>query len=421
LAVLFQFFVLLFCKSKQMRYFVYVVTGKQNYIDELNLSLQFLRCFSRYPIVVVTDSLRNEGDIHHDNIFDIKTPDNLSNVQAHLYLETSLLLYLKLEEDDLCCYLDSDVIAINESINDVFDCYVPPIMFAKDHCTIDYFSAGVMHCKCAQNFELVKKQYDIMTSFFPKYDIQNTDTVESRHKLKNLFLRLKKNPFAYNLLALRYFWNRYVSTSDTFWLNKNFYFNKKDKCWYNQSNKLIDFDYPHYKKRLWKEHGIRHVNNLWQNKNGQALVPKSKHCSHLRDYIKSNYSITIPENWAHWNAGVFLFGKQSEAFMQKWHIYTMNEIQKGHIKPYDDQATLSVCAWEFGISNRKRLPVKFNFITDLGNNNVKYDAEKGYTYNNFETVFDPAFLHVYHHWGNKRWSIWRSVEILAKKLNIRLK
>lgn len=402
-----------------MNYFVYVVCGGKEYISELNYSLKFLRHYSKYPVVVLTDSSRNEIPIEHDVIIDVKTPETYQNHQAHLFLETQLPHFVDLKDDDCYCYLDSDVIAISPEINDVFNEFIAPVRFARDHCTIDYFSPGVMKCRCKDEFALMEKQFHVLQNYFPEYDHDDPEAAAAHQKLVGIFSEMKKKPFVNLGKIINYLCFRYIKSTNTLQFGGDYYFNKDDFCWYTNTGKLIDYDYEHFKRQLWKKHHIRLKNNKWVNSHGRELNPQLPYCNCLRDHIRKQYHIKIPAGWQHWNGGVFLFTKQSIEFMDLWHRYTMAEFDLNKIKTYDDQGTLAVCAWKFNIKNMKPLPVKYNFITDIGNKNVRYDPDKGYTYNNFKTTFAPAFLHVYHHWGSMDWSIWQAVTDHAKRLNIR--
>jgi len=401
-----------------MNYFVYVVCGGKEYINELNFSLKFLRHFSQYPILVLTDKSRNEIEIEHDNIIDIRTPINYSNHQAHLYLETSLPHHVNPQEDDTYCYLDSDVIAVSDEINQVFEHFLLPVRFAQDHCTIDYFSAGIMKCTCGEEFEQIEKQFNFLQTYFPVFDRNNEKICNDSDQLKLFFRKIKENPFAGNFLGFRYIWKRYFSQQQKLTMNNKFVFDKTDKCWYNFSGQLIDYDHNYFKKRLWKKFDIRFKNNRWENRRGKELKPEYPYCSHLREHMRKHYNITIPAGWRQWNGGVFLFKKESVDFMDLWHKNMIKEFELTNKRIYDDQGTLAACAWQLGAQNIKPLSVKFNFIADYGNKNVGYDPSAGYTYNGFNTTFKPAFLHIYHHWGDESWDIWQSVTELGQKHKI---
>jgi len=401
-----------------MNSFIFVVCGGKEHINELNISLKFLRHFSKYPIVVLTDKLRNEIEIDHDNIIDIKTPKKYTNHQAHLYLETGLPNFIPIKDEDVYCYLDSDIIAISSEIDNIFNEYIAPIRFSKDHCTIDFFSAGIMKCNCKNEFDLIETQFHFMQSYFPEYDNSNMDIVADRDRLKAWFNQIRKNPFTNNFTGVKYLWNRYFSRVTKVNSISNFFFDKSDKCWYNKSGQLLDYDYKYYKTQLWKKHNIRFKNDKWKNRQGKVLSPEYPHCSHLRKHLHKHYNITVPRGWQHWNGGVFLFKKESQKFMNLWHKNMINEFNQNNKRIFDDQGTLIAAIWQMGYQKNKPLSIKYNFIVDYGNKDVQYKPSLGYTYNNFKTSFKPLFLHVYHEWGNKEWDIWKSIIDLGKKNNI---
>ncbi|MGQ9847868.1 MAG: hypothetical protein ACUVQP_10290, partial [Bacteroidales bacterium] len=134
--------------------FVFVVCGAKAHIDTLHFSLEQLKKYSQHPIFVVTDSKRNEITIHHNNIIDVQTPSSYNHHQASIWLKTSL--HKILPHDKTYCYLDTDVITLNEECNRVFNYYKPPITFAKDHTTLSYFSPYAVNCNCKINHDKSK-------------------------------------------------------------------------------------------------------------------------------------------------------------------------------------------------------------------------------------------------------------------------
>lgn len=389
--------------------FVFVVCGAKPFISELNFSLRFLRYFSRHRIVVLTDSRRNEIPIEHNDIIDVETPGHFGHHQAHLWLETRLPEFMNLQAGDRCCYLDSDVVAINDTINQVFEHYHAPITAAYDHCSFDYFSVGVVNCQCRSEFREIEEQFAMMLNYFPEIKLNEEHIQQQRLMLKSVFRKMKFNLFADKCKGLKYIQQRYLKKQNDIVLNGQIRFSFADYCWRNMQGDILDFDYPYYYGKLKKEHGIYIRNAKWYHRSGRELAPDTPHCSHLRHYLRKNYGINIPGNWRHRNGGVFLFGHESKNFFAQWHTYTMSEIEKGYIKPYDDQATLAVCMWQHSIENSNLLPDEFNFIADHGNKNIAYCSTRGYTRNAFATISTPALLHVYNEWGNPSWDIWQSV------------
>ncbi len=124
--------------------FVFVVCGAKEHINTLNYSLQFLKHFSQKEIIIVTDLKRNEIAIEHNQIIDITTNSSFDNHQASIYLKTNLHQILPLE-NHLYCYLDTDVIAVSEQVDEIFGQFRSPIIFCTDHCKMMYFSPSAVY------------------------------------------------------------------------------------------------------------------------------------------------------------------------------------------------------------------------------------------------------------------------------------
>ena len=139
--------------------FVFVVCGPDAHINALNFSLRYIRHFSSKEVIVITDIRRNGLEIHHDNILDIRVPEEYDHHQASIYLKTSLHKLVDLDSD--YCYLDSDVIAVDRSVDKVFGYSTGPVTFALDHCSLDQFSPNAVNCDCleerARNIELLEQ------------------------------------------------------------------------------------------------------------------------------------------------------------------------------------------------------------------------------------------------------------------------
>jgi hypothetical protein len=87
-------------------------------------------------------------------------------------------------------------------------------------------------------------------------------------------------------------------------------------------------------------------------------------CDHLRQAIRGAFGVPIASPlWQHWNGGVFLFNRQSEAFMERWHSYTMQSFRDPYWQTRD-QGTLIATAWKMGLQNQPTLPAQFNLIVD---------------------------------------------------------
>jgi hypothetical protein len=401
-----------------VNYFVFVVCGNREYIDQLNFSLKYLKHFSKFPILVVSDLQRNEVNIEHDDIIDIHTPDSLNHHEASIFLETGLYKYLDIE-NNMYCYLDSDVVAVDYSINEVFDHFSAPITFAIDHSSIDLHSPHAMNCDCLFNQQEKEKAFSKIIKQLPILS-KKQEAINDGKKLAAYFNTLKHQPIKHIFSIFRFLIHRYLLCSSRFSFN-SFTFNYGDKTWLNTSGDIIDYDFKYYLKKLGENHGLYYskINKRWENKDGTIAEPEMPQCNHLRKHVEKQYQLQVPPSYRHLNGGVFLFNGQSKEIMEFWHKITCAEMQKDNIRTkYIDQVTITAAAFKFNVSQNKTVPIKFNFICDYEHPGTHYSHEKGYTFNGFKTTFVPAFLHIYHHWSDQNWDIWQSVIHLGKKNGI---
>lgn len=144
--------------------FVLAVCGADEHIKRVNISIQLLKHFSKQEIIVVTDFTRNKIAIEHTNIIAVTTPKHLNNHQAAIYLKTGL--YRFLAPGFLYCYLDSDVMVIDDKIDDIFTYYQTPITFCTDHGHIAKFNLSAVRAMIpfrdgspAMSFQDLKRYY----------------------------------------------------------------------------------------------------------------------------------------------------------------------------------------------------------------------------------------------------------------------
>ncbi len=130
--------------------FVYAVCGPEKHLRTLELSLSYLRSRTRNRIIVVTDTRRNLRSIRHDAIIDVKTPAELDDHQASIYLKTRLPRLLDLRHN--YCYLDSDVLAVGAGVDTIFEHAYGPVTFAQDlpimENNVNRFSPWALNCAC---------------------------------------------------------------------------------------------------------------------------------------------------------------------------------------------------------------------------------------------------------------------------------
>jgi hypothetical protein len=126
--------------------FVYAVTGNAH-VEQVNLSLRFLKHFSRQDILVV--AARYDSKIEHDQVVRIDVPERFDNHQASILMKTGLHRIVG-DTERICCYLDSDVVAVNSGVDRIFQRKRGPVTFAADHTRLPMFSRYAVRCSCVR-------------------------------------------------------------------------------------------------------------------------------------------------------------------------------------------------------------------------------------------------------------------------------
>lgn len=382
--------------------FVFAVCGVKEHIDTLHFSIKCLMKFTKFQIFVVTDVERNEIEIIHHKIIDIKTPPNYNHHQASIFLKTGLHKFLP--KGNNYCYLDSDVIALSAFCDQIFDLFIAPIRFAPDHCKIQKFSPHAVNCGCSIKWS---KDRDIFNTAIKEMVNTNNEKIVDHYlidKQKELQFELeliKKTRIKKIFIGFKYF----ISFSK-FKLNQNFYFDKKNRVWHLSSGEKIFYEFNVTKIETVTGFRYSRIKQQWLNKDGINIW--DDHCNHLAQFIFNTFNIKIRKpNWQHWNGGVFLFNDLSYKFLESWHLKTLKIFELSDWKTRD-QGTLIATAWEFNLSCQPVLDKKWNFIADFQNNGLVLDsASGGISDNNLNNIYHPIFVHVYHNWGNTEWSIWK--------------
>jgi len=387
--------------------FYFVVCGAESHINTLHFSIKYLEKFSRYPVIVLTDTSRNKVPIVASNILDIKTPENLDDHQASIFLKTSLHRYI--DTETIGCYLDSDVIALSEEINNIFDNYSHPVVFARDHASISTFSPYAVNCKCLENYKAsVRQLEEAIKEINPFADTCNVETNMKTRELFRVFDSMKRNPFQLFRFLFRFQFSRIIPLCKKVNVAEGFHYNTKSKLFMHGNEAVLNHAI-NFRKKLRKETGFSYnlLKMKWFDKDGNDVYRLS--CTHLLTKIEEHFQIKgIDPTWNHWNGGVFLFSKESENFMEKWH--------QGCLKIFDlsdwktrDQGTLIATVWEEKLQNHKVLDEKFNFLADYHNPLITWTPEKGFTRDNHRTTINPAFIHIYHQFGNTEWEVWKAI------------
>lgn len=384
--------------------FVFVVCGSAEHVETLNFSLKALRKFSKNEILVLTDSSRNECEIDHHKIIDIKTPEQYNHHQASIYLKTGIHNFVP--RGNSYCYLDTDIVALSSNVDEIFEQRNGTINFASDHCRIKSFSPFAVNCNCEERWKNWTEELDLLLD---KYDksrkIKDERILRKRKELMEKFEKLREKPLRYALISARF-----LLSPLRFKLDDDTYYNRWKKYWHDADGNVIIYDNEDAFKLIEKKSHF-----VWNKKKSRWLA-EGKHdiyvleCDHLKQQIKSTFGIEVSEpNWQHWNGGVFLFDEKSHSFLQSWHEKTLQIFSDKKWKTRD-QGTLIATAWEFGIQNQPLLPVEFNFLADYYHPTMQYKGGFKFYLNKNRPFIKPALLHIYHHWGDKEWQLWRDVE-----------
>lgn len=381
--------------------YVFVVCGSKEHIDTLHFSLNYLKSYSQKSIIVLSDLSRNESPIYHDNIIDIKTPEHLNHHQASIYLKTAIHQFLP--KNKLYCYLDTDVVAISNKCDEIFNQYIPPIRFAPDHCKVKSFSPYAVNCNCIKKCEADRNRFfkSIQQQTKP---INSAYARKMQQQINEKYKNIQQSFFSKLLHAFKYFFS-YAK----FKLSNDLIFDKNKRVWTNAQGELIKHEIN--LKQLAKETNLKYRfwSNKWVNNMGEDIFDYK--CNHLTKQIKNTFNIDVKDkNWQHWNGGVFLFNEKSHRFLDQWHLKTM-EIFNNKSWKTRDQGTLIANVWEFGLENHPTLSKEWNFIADFYNKELALNkVEDTISDNSFKTAYKPKFIHVFHNWKNTDWKIWQWIE-----------
>jgi len=391
-------------KPASKNVFVFVVCGAKEHIDALHFSLAAVKKFSKQEIIVLTDTSRNQEPIQHTTVIDVKTPEHLNHHQASISLKTGLHKFLP--AGNLYGYLDTDVVALSERVDEIFQHYTAPITFAKDHCLMDRFSPSAVTCGCKAEFDEWENE---LKALFVRYkDLSRpAENLEKKKLLLKKFEEIKKNKMAYALMSFRFWLAR-----KTFQLDDDTFYDKKNFVWHDKNGSPIIFE----KDIMGAIDTIESTTAYRCNRQNTKIWTRNGNnvfdcrCNHLQEQIEKTFAIKITETeWQHWNGGVFLFNEQSHSFLNAWHEKTIKIFNLPEWKTRD-QGTLIATAWEFGLQNHSLLPVNFNLIADYQHRNMQHLGALQFKFDNEEKIIDPYFIHVYHHWGDKNWDVWNAVE-----------
>jgi len=112
------------------------------------VALDYLKRFTHADILLL--KARSQYSPPHDQVITVELPPELDDHQASIYLKTGIHTFVG-PLNARFCYLDSDVIAVSEFVDNIFQHQSGPITFAADQIDIDMFSRYAVHCRCNEN------------------------------------------------------------------------------------------------------------------------------------------------------------------------------------------------------------------------------------------------------------------------------
>lgn len=379
--------------------FIFVVCGAAEHIDTLHFSIEYLKKYSNNEIWVLTDSTRNELPVMHDNIVDVKTPVKFNHHQASIFLKTGIHNYFP--AGNRYCYLDTDILALSEQVDGIFDAFVSPITFAPDHCKMDQFSPYAVNCNCLkENRHYLKLLNDKMDELDPFRKSEDPGIQEARREWQAVYSEINSR-FSTKLR----FGASYILSRKKFRLSPEIYCDRKKKVWIKDGKTVFMKQINLHK--ICKELGL-----TWNFLRMEPITPGGNKlwaivtCNHLQKAIQKKYNIKPAPHFQHWNGGVFLFDDSSHTFLDKWFQSTMEIFEDPYWKTRD-QGTLIKTVWEMGLQQHPTLDIKWNAIADYHNPFLKWIDTETVQLNKQE-ITRPIFLHVYHHFGDETWNFWNA-------------
>lgn len=383
----------------QKNSFIFVVCGAKEHIDTLHYSLQYLKKYSKNEIWILTDSTRNEVAILHDKIIDVATPTEFDHHQASIFLKTGIYKYFP--KGNRYCYLDTDILALSEDVDKIFDEYIAPIRFAPDHSTMEQFSAYALNCECLKQYESYRnKLEDELAKVDPLRRSQNDEIRNLRNQLITYYQQ-NKSISKRILLAIQFF-----LSIKTFHLTNKLIYDKRKKVWKDKESGTV------FMNKINMAKSTRKVGLKWNYFTSYPMLPDRRSlwrndCYHLPEAIKNKFGVTVSNpQFQHWNGGVFLFDDQSHEFLETWLHSTLEIFNEPYWKTRD-QGTLIKTVWEFGLQNHPTLNKKWNLIADYYNPSLKWEGKEIVL--KATERYTPVLLHVYHHFGDEEWGFWNQI------------
>ncbi|MEM7479621.1 MAG: hypothetical protein AAF481_00485 [Acidobacteriota bacterium] len=431
--------------------FVFAVCGEATYLEQMERAVAHLQRFADREVVVVTDAGRNQRPVVAGEgvaeVIDVATPEALDHRQASIWLKTSLPRHL--DASYRYCYLDADVLAVKKGVEQVFLYDFGPAVFASDHCRLDDFSPCAVDCGCWNaDKERRARQLDGLIQSFERVDPEvwplrrRVEEALERHddryrqpppeigwrrdQLRAYLDRLGDRPVALawgmltrvlRRIGARQTWelwrhrdpDRVIDAhlgpvTERIRRDLDVHWHEEERHWLDRQGRVVLRDVPWHVERT-SPFRYDAERDLWLDAAGEAVF--HRRCDHLRQAIGERFRVDIPDgDWRHWNGGVILFGPEAAPFFERWHRMTLDIFDDPHWLDRD-QGTLVAAVWSLGLEEQSTLPMEFNFLADYQRPDLEFSPREGFSLGGEERWIEPFLVHVYHHWGDDDWLVWR--------------
>jgi hypothetical protein len=421
---------------------LFVVCGAEEHIQTLNFSLRALKQRTRLPIRVITDMARNGATIEHDDVVDVPIDPRYNHHQASILLKTGLYRYVDLSPGNRYAYLDTDVVAVSPEVDRLFDHYTAPIAFCTDHCRMRQFSPTAVHGEQHEKEWALQKQVLALMSEAEEasgpaahresirallHDWEESRKLRATGGLWKKYQDLGRPVWLRPLTKLAYrlaghhiyhepngdWYASRALPPKLFFARRGYRFDEASEKWYTLAGEAV-WDTGLVRRTVEAQTPVR-----WDAKRQRWSTPDGKNAlgilesDALRERIAEKFGVQVSEpDWQHWNGGVFLFDETSVPFLETWNTWTQAIFDDPAWKTRD-QGTLIASVWAHGLQDHPTLPLEFNFLADYHHPTMRYLGQLRFQLQPEKPPIAPCLLHIYHHWGDDRWAVWRDTAILV--------
>ncbi len=220
----------------------------------------------------------------------------------------------------------------------------------------------------------------------------------------NIIWDQKNNSFRDKATDLHIDDSRLITFSD-YVKGHNLSYDPKSESWHNKDGSLFWKSYPLVENIYQRTGCIYNPENQSFKLAEGTIIQYVKKSTALKKTIETDFKIIINiEDWQHWNGGVFIFDKSAKSFLYDWKQRCLAAFTFPNWKTRD-QGTLIATVWDHQLQDHPTLPQEWNFIADYYKEEILYKGN--FEFEVFDKRITPSLLHIYHHWGDDDWQLWR--------------